>query len=80
MEFIKLNGYVEKNSDFISIEIKGGDNNDSIGDQVWISKDGTEMEVYVYSDSDVLEDISKLFKGSHGRAFRGALLRMGVEF
>ena len=80
MEFVRLNGYVEKNSDFISIGIKGGNNNDSIGDQIWISPDGTEMEVYVYSDSDVLEDISKLFNGSHSRAFRGALLRMGVEF
>ena len=80
MEFVKLNGWVEKNSDFISIKIKGGNNNNSIGDQIWISEDGTEMEVYAHSDGDVLEEISKLFKGNHSRAFRSALLRMGVEF
>ena len=38
MEFIKLNGWVEKDSDFISIEIKNGNNNNCIGDQVWIRK------------------------------------------
>jgi hypothetical protein len=80
MEFIKLNGWIEKDSDFISIEIKNGDRKNCIGDQVWISEDGTEMEVYAHSDSDVLEETSKLFKGNSSRAFRGALLRMGVSF
>lgn len=79
MEFVKLNGWVEEGSSFISIEIKNGDRKDCIGDQVWISEDGTEMEIYVYSDSDVLEDIMKKFKGNSSRAFRGALLRMGVK-
>jgi hypothetical protein len=79
MEFVKLNGWIGDGS-FISIEIKNGDQNNCIGDQVWISKDGTEMEVYSDSDKDVLEETSKLFKGSSSRAFRGALLRMGVEF
>lgn len=79
MEFVKLNGWVEKDSSFISLQIKNGDRNNCIGDQVWISEDGTEMEVYAYSDSDVLEETSKLFKGNHSKAFRGALLRMGVE-
>lgn len=80
MEFVKLNGWVEKDSDFISIQIKNGDRNNCIGDQVWISEDGTEMEIYAHSDADVLEDTMKLFKGNHSRAFRGALLRMGVSF
>jgi hypothetical protein len=80
MEFIKLNGWVEKDSDFISIEIKNGDRKNCIGDQVWISEDGTKMEVYAHSDSDVLEEIMKEFKGNSSRAFRGALLRMGVSF
>lgn len=80
MEFVKLNGWVNKNSDFISIEIKNGDSRNSIGDQIWISKDGTEMQVYTYSDNDVLKDIMKLFKGNSSRAFKGALLRMGVSF
>jgi hypothetical protein len=80
MEFVKLNGWVEKDSDFISLEIKNGDNKNCVGDQVWISEDGTEMEIYAHSDSDVLEETMKLFKGNHSRAFRGALLRMGVSF
>ena len=80
MEFVKLNGWVEKDNDFISLEIKNGDSRNCVGDQVWISGDGTEMEIYAHSDSDVLEETMKLFKGSHSRAFRGALLRMGVSF
>lgn len=80
MEFVKLNGWVEKNSDFISIEIKNGTNKNCIGDQIWISVCGTQMEVNSHSDSDVLEETSKLFKGNHSIAFRGALLRMGVKF
>jgi hypothetical protein len=80
MEFVKLNGWVEKDSSFISIKIKNGKREDCIGDQVWISEDGTEMEVYADSDSDVLEETMKKFEGNHSRAFRGALLRMGVSF
>jgi hypothetical protein len=80
MEFVKLNGWVEKDSSFISITIKNGDRKNCIGDQIWINEDGTEMEVYAYSDSDVLEETMKLFKGNHSRAFRGALLRMNVSF
>ena len=79
MEFVKLNGWIGDGS-FISIEIKNGDQENCIGDQVWISKDGTEMQVYSDADKDVLEEISKLFEGSSSKAFRGALLRMGVEF
>jgi len=80
MEFVKLNGWIEENSDFISISIKNGDIKNCIGDQIWISEDGNEMEVYAHADSDVLEETSKLFKGNHSRAFRGALLRMGINF
>ena len=76
MEFVKLNGWVEKDSDFISIEIKNGDRRNCIGDQIWISEDGTIMEVHAHSDVDVLEEI----KGDSSRVFRGALLRMGVSF
>jgi hypothetical protein len=80
MEFVELNGWVEKDSDFISIKIKNGDKNNCIGDQIWINQDGTEMEVYAHSDIDVLEETCKLFKGNSSRAFRGALSRMGVSF
>jgi hypothetical protein len=80
MEFIKLNGWIEKDSDFISIEIKNGDRENCIGDQIWISENGTEMEVYAHSDSDVLKETMDKFKGNSKRAFRGALLKMGVSF
>lgn len=81
MEFVALNGWVEKDSSFISIQIKNGDRKNCIGDQIWINEEGTEMEVYAYSDQDVLEETCDLFCDSKNRrAFRGALLRMGVSF
>ena len=80
MNFKGLNGWVNDSS-FISINIEGGDNQDSIGDQVWISKDGTEMEIYSDADKDVLQDAINLFSSpTHKIAFKGALMRMGVEF
>jgi len=80
MNFKGLNGWVEDSS-FISISIEGGDNQDSIGDQVWISKDGTEMEICSDADKDVLQDAINLFSSPiHKIAFKGALMRMGVEF
>jgi hypothetical protein len=80
MKFVALNGYVEEGSSFISIQIEGGDNSNSVGDQVWISNDGTEMEILEHADSDILQDTMYLFEGNSRRAFRGALMRMGVEF
>lgn len=80
MEFVDLIGRVDENSSFIQIKIKDGNNNDSIGDQIWISPSGELMEVYEHADKDVLKDTMKLFKGNHRYAFKGALLRMGVEF
>lgn len=79
MKFVKLNGWVEDSS-FISLEIQNGDNSESIGDQLWISKDGTEMEVYENADKDVLQEAMGLFEGNSKRAFKGALMRMGVYF
>lgn len=79
MKFVKLNGWVEDSS-FISLEIQNGHNSESIGDQVWISKDGTEMEVYENADKDVLQEAMGLFEGNSKRAFKGALMRMGVYF
>ena len=80
MEFVSLNGYLKKDSSFISITIKGGRNSNSIGDQMWISKDGTELEILDYADSDVFIDTMDLFEGKSKRAFKGALLRMGIKF
>lgn len=80
MEFLKLKGWVPGGQEFISLEISGGSSDDCIGDQVWVSPDGRAMEVYAYSDRDVLEETMKKFRGQSSRAFRGALLRMGVSF
>ena len=79
MKFKELNGWVEYSS-YISLGIENGDNSDSIGDQVWISKDGTKMEVYESADKDVLQEAMDLFESNSKRAFKGALMRMGVYF
>ena len=79
MKFKELNGWVQDSS-YISLGIENGDNSDSIGDQVWISKDGTEMEVYESADKDVLQEAMDLFECNSKRAFKGALMRMGVYF
>lgn len=79
MKFKSLNGWVGDSS-FISIGIENGENHNSIGDQIWISNDGTEMEVYESADKDVLQEAVDLFEGNSKRAFKGALMRMGVYF
>lgn len=79
MKFVKLNGWVEDSS-FISLGIENGKNSNSIGDQVWISKDGTEMEVYESADTEILQEAMNFFESNSKRAFKGALLRMGVNF
>lgn len=56
---IECNLIIGLDSDFISLKIKDGDRRNCIGDQIWINEDGTEMEVYAHSDSDVLEETSK---------------------
>ncbi len=79
MKFISLNGRVDEDSSYISITIEGGDNSNSIGDQMWISNDGTQLEITDMADEDVLEETSKLFQGDR-LAFRGAMRRMGVTW
>lgn len=56
MKFIGCNGCPYEDSDVIQIRVEGGDNNDSIGDQVWISQDGCIMEIYPYADEEVLRE------------------------
>ena len=85
MKFKSLKGCVSENSSFIQIEIEDGNNDNCIGDQVWINKEGTLMEVYESADKDVLKEVEELFEGGsrfsqHRTAFRGALRRMGVEY
>jgi hypothetical protein len=79
MEFINLNGLAENDNNFISINIKDGNRYDSVDNQIWISKDGTEMQVCINSDIDVLEEIMKKFKGNSSRAFRNALHEFGIK-
>lgn len=79
MRFKKLNGRVE-NSSFISLDIEKGDNDNSIGDQMWISKDGSKMEISENADEDVLLETMNLFHGNSRRAFKGALMKMDVYF
>ena len=77
MELIKCNGRISEDSDFVSFEITGGKNENSIGDQVWFSKCGKEMEIYLSSDIDVLIEVSNMFNPKSKYALRGYLRRMG---
>jgi len=80
MKFVGLNGYINEDSSFIQIEIKNGENHNSIGDQMWISNDGTIMEISDMADEDVYDDTIALFEHSSQTAFRGAMRRMGVTW
>lgn len=81
MKFVSLNGRADgdEDSSYISITVEGGDNSNSIGDQVWFSKDGTEMEILDHADQDVYDEVKEMFDGNSKRAFKGAMLRMDVE-
>ena len=80
MKFVGLNGYINEDSSFIEIEIKDGENRNSIGDQMWISNDGTIMEISDMADEDVYDETIALFEHSSQIAFRGAMRRMGVTW
>ncbi len=79
IEFVKCNGYVDGTS-YINFTIKNGDKNDSIGDQLWISPCGTELEITDMADSTVIKEASELFFAGHKKAFLGALHRIGFSF
>lgn len=71
MRIIKANGM---NGSYATFEIEGGDNMESVGDQVWLSENGKELEIHECADSDVLRDISKLF--DKPKALLGSFRRM----
>lgn len=79
-KFIALVGRVEPDSSFINIKVENGDNANCIGDQIWYSPDGTEMEVNELSDGEVFEEMLEHFEPSSRQALRGALRRMGVTY
>ena len=78
-----LIGYVKddegQKTSYIGIKIEGGSPEYNIGDQVWFNSNGKEMEIFDGIEKEDFEKIAKLF-GPHKRAFKGAILRMGVEF
>ncbi len=76
--FKSLKGRIEKDSSFFGFEIENGNNNNSIGDQVWFSPEGNYMEVYESLDYDVLEDLLECFKSESRSPLRGALRRVGI--
>lgn len=77
IKFISCDGYV-KNTTYIHFTIEGGKSIDCIGDQVWISQDGKELEITDMADIDVINETSALFETP--KAFKGALHRIGMEF
>lgn len=79
IEFVKCNGYLNGTS-YVNFTIRNGNKNNSIGDQLWISPCGTELEITDMADSDIIEDASELFLPCHKKAFIGALHRIGFHF
>ena len=71
---IKLIRATGMNGSYAKFEIEGGSNNDSIGDQVWISNCGKQMEVCESVRGEILKEVSRLFE--HPKAFLGAFRRM----
>lgn len=78
MELIKLKGYCD-GSTFIEFEIKGGNSQNSIGDQMWISGDGAQLLISDFASFEIIEETTQLFIPAHRKAFKGALRRVGVE-
>jgi hypothetical protein len=74
---IKFVGIKELNGSFLLLDVEGAKPKDSVGDQVWISADGTEMELYLEMDSDIFERTADLFQGDSKRGFKGAMRRFG---
>jgi len=79
IKFKRLIGYV-KDSSFIAMEIEKGNNADSIGDQMYISKCGTMMEISDMADAEIYKETMTLFDKASMNAFKGAMLRMGIIF
>ena len=80
IKFKKLNGRIEKESSYFNLTIEGGKNSDSIGDQLWFSNDGTEMEISEHIDENVYEEFLEMVDRSHRQSFKGALRRIEISF
>ncbi len=77
MKFKQIIGRVEGTS-FVQFKIKNGDNNESIGDQMWISKDGEILELSENASEELIEETIELFDRSSRKAFKGALRRLEI--
>ena len=53
---------IESGSSYFNCEVKNGNNNNSIGDALWFSKDGTECEICEdILDRVELSELSSIF-------------------
>lgn len=78
MKFKNIIGRIEEDSSYFGFEIEGGENKNSIGDQVWFEPGGNYLEIYELLDDDVLEELIDMFEISSKKPFRGALRRVGI--
>ncbi len=78
MELVRMIGYCDKSS-FIEFEIINGKFYNSIGDMVWINREGNRLQISDFADSAIIEEVTQLFIPAHRRAFKGALRRIGVN-
>jgi len=80
MEFIKLNGLIEKESNFFSVEIKNGKNEAIIGEELWTSHCGTKLIIYLKSSCFALNKAMRAFDNQSQVKFNVALNKMGINF
>ena len=71
---MKLIRAIGMNGGYATFEIEGGDNNESIGDQVWFSGCGTKLEICECVSGNMLREVAKLF--DQPKALIGAFNRM----
>jgi len=80
MQFIKLNGLLEKESNFFSVEIKNGKNKAFIGEELWTSHCGTKLIIYLKSSYFALNKAMRAFDNQSQVKFNVALNKMGINF
>lgn len=59
---MKFNKFTCFYGSYLVFSIDGGDNYNSIGDQVWISPDGKTMEVFESIDKSLVREVMNLFE------------------
>lgn len=74
---MKLVRAIEFDGSYAKFEISGGDSSNCVGDMIWISRCGTEMEVRDDITGEELKELSRMF--DNPKAFLGAFHRMVGE-